>query len=152
MRYKLLANLYEELSSTTKRLEKIDILSKFLEDLNEKDEDILYLLEGNIYPNYDERRIGISNQIAIKAISKSTGTETNKVIALWKKIGDLGQVAEKLTSNKTQTTLASHIITTEKVLINLRKLPELEGKGTIEKKLSLITELLTSADSKEALY
>ena len=152
MRYKLLTNLYDELSSTTKRLEKIDILSKFLEDLNEKDEDILYLLEGNIYPNYDERRIGISNQIAIKAISKSTGTETNKVITLWKKIGDLGQVAEKLTSNKTQTTLASHIITTEKVLINLRKLPELEGKGTIEKKLSLITELLTSADSKEALY
>ncbi len=152
MRYKLLANLYDKLDSTTKRLEKIDILSKFLEDLDEKDEDILYLLEGNIYPDYDERRIGISNQIAIKAISKSTGTDTNKVIVLWKKIGDLGQVAERLTSNKSQTTLASQVITTDKVILNLRKLPELEGKGTIEKKLSLITELLTSADPKEALY
>jgi len=153
MRYKLLANLYEELSSTTKRLEKIDILSKFLENLDEKDSDILYLLEGNIYPNYDERRIGISNQLAIKAISKATGTDSNKVISEWKKIGDLGEVAKKLISCKKQTNLlTSSVLTTSKVLENLRKLPALEGKGTVGKKLSLITELLTSADSKEALY
>jgi len=37
-------------------------------------------------------------------------------------------------------------------LENLRKLPELEGKGTVSKKLSLITELLTSASPREALY
>lgn len=34
----------------------------------------------------------------------------------------------------------------------MRKLPELEGKGTVDKKLSLITELLTSASSVEAKY
>jgi len=40
----------------------------------------------------------------------------------------------------------------EKVLDNLKKLPELEGKGTIDKKLSLISELLTSASGIEAKY
>ena len=153
MRYKLLADLYENLSSTTKRLQKIDILSKFLEDLSEKDSDILYLLEGNIYPDYDERRIGISNQLAIKAISKATGIDSKKVISEWKKIGDLGEVAKKLSSSKKQTTLlTSKVLKTEKVLDNLRKLPELVGHGTVAKKLSLITELLTSADPIEALY
>ncbi|HOC97312.1 MAG TPA: ATP-dependent DNA ligase, partial [Candidatus Pacearchaeota archaeon] len=39
-----------------------------------------------------------------------------------------------------------------KVIENLRKLPELEGEGTIEKKLILITELLISASPIEALY
>ena len=152
MRYKKLAQLYEELSSTTKRLEKIDILAKFLEDLKEEDSYLLYLIEGNIYPDYDERRIGISNQIAIKAIAKSTGTNSAKVTTLWKKKGDIGEVAKELTKNKTQTTLASSTLTTKKVIDNLRKLPELEGKGTIEKKLSLITELLNSATPIEALY
>jgi DNA ligase 1 len=152
MRYKILAQLYEEISSTTKRLEKTKILSKFLNTLSKEDRDILYLLEGNIYPDYDERRIGISNQLAIKAISKATGTPPEKVTKEWKTIGDLGLVAEKLTKTKKQSTLSSHIINIKKVIDNLRKLPELQGKGTVSKKLQLITELLTSASPIEAKY
>ncbi|GAJ18299.1 unnamed protein product, partial [marine sediment metagenome] len=131
MRYKKLVEFYEEVSQTTKRLEKIKILSKFLKSLKESDRDIMYLLLGDIYPEYDERRIGISNQLTIKAISKATGTDTKKIIHEWKIIGDLGKVAEKFTLHKKQSTLHSHILTIEKVLENLRKLPELEGKGTV---------------------
>lgn len=152
MLYKKLAQLYENLSSTTKRLEKIEILSKFLKSLHNDDRDAMYLLEGMIYPRYDERRIGISNQLAIKAISKATGTDTKKIIQEWKVVGDLGKTAEKFTLHRKQSTLYSHILTIEKVLDNLRKLPELEGKGTVNKKLALITELLTSASPIEALY
>ena len=152
MRYLNLAELYQELKSTTKRLEKIKILSKFLRLLSAKDREVMYLLLGDIYPEYDERRIGISNQLAIKAISKATGIEAKQVVKEWKILGDLGRVAEKLTLHKKQSTLHSHILTTEKVLANLRKLPELVGKGTVRKKLALITELLTSASPVEALY
>ncbi|HUW43872.1 MAG TPA: ATP-dependent DNA ligase [Bacillota bacterium] len=152
MKYLKLSELYEELSGTTKRLEKIKTLSKFLKNLSESDRDVMYLLLGDIYPEYDERRIGISNQLAIKAISKATGIEEKKVTKEWKEIGDLGKVAEFLTAKRKQSTLHSHILTTEKVLENLRKLPYLEGKGTVNKKLSLIIELLTSASPIEALY
>ncbi|MBL7051749.1 MAG: ATP-dependent DNA ligase [Nanoarchaeota archaeon] len=152
MRYLKLAELYRDSSATTKRLEKIEILSKFLISLSQKDRDVMYLLLGDIYPEYDERRIGISNQIAIKAISKATGIEIKEVNKKWKSIGDIGLVAENLTKNKKQITLATNILTIEKVLENLRKLPKLEGKGTVGKKLSLITELLTSATPLEALY
>ncbi len=152
MRYKKLAEFYEEASSTTKRLEKIEILSKFLKHLSEKDRDVMYLLLGDIYPEYDEKRIGISNQLTIKAIAKATGENTKNVIHEWKIIGDLGKVAEKFTSQKKQLTLHRHILTTEKILGNLRKLPELQGKGTVRKKILLITELLTSASPIESLY
>ncbi len=152
MLYKKLSEVYEELSSTTKRLEKIEILRKFLLALHDSDKDVLYLLLGDIYPEFDERRIGISDQLAIKAISISTGTEKEQVVKEWKDIGDLGLVAEKLTKKRKQSTLHSHVLTTEKVIENLRKLPALEGKGTIGKKLSLITELLTSASPIEAKY
>lgn len=152
MRYLKLAELYEEMSFTTKRLEKIDILSKFLRHLSGDDRDVMYLLLGDIYPEYDERRIGISNQLAIKAISKSTGISEKDLIHEWKVIGDIGQVAEKFTMHKKQHTLHSHILTIEKVIENLRKLPDLIGKGTVGKKLGLINELLTSASPIEAKY
>ena len=152
MRYKKLTELYEALSATTKRLKKIEILSDFLKKLKESDREVLYLLLGDIYPEYNEKRIGISNQLAIKAISKATGNEKDKIVKEWKTLGDLGKVSEELTKNKRQSTLRSSLLTTEKVLENLRKLPEMEGKGTVNKKIALITELLTSASPLEALY
>src|SRR3989339_628651 len=127
-------------------------LAKFFEVLPKDDSEVIYLLMGKIYPEYDERKIGISNQLVIKAISKATGTEIKKIIHEWKMLGDLGEVAEKFTLHKKQSTLNSHILTTTKVLENLRKLPSLEGKGTVNKKLGIITELLTSADPLEAKY
>ncbi|MEK6898405.1 MAG: ATP-dependent DNA ligase [Nanoarchaeota archaeon] len=152
MLYKKLAELYEELSENPSRLKKIEILAKFLKELHEADRDVLYLILGDIYPEYDERKIGVSSQIAIKAISKATGTENSEVVSEWKSVGDLGKVAEKLKSKKHQSTFNNHDLTTEKVLANLRKLPELEGKGTVNKKLDLIIELLSYASPIESKY
>ena len=152
MEYKKLAEVYEALGSTTKRLEKTEILSKFVKTLKETDKDVMYLLLGSVFPEYSEKRIGISNQLAIQAISKSTGREKSEVVKAWKKIGDLGKVAEELTKHKRQSTLRSHTLTIKKVLDNIQRLPELVGKGTISKKLALITELLTSASPIEAKY
>ncbi|MEX0932771.1 MAG: ATP-dependent DNA ligase [Candidatus Pacearchaeota archaeon] len=152
MLYKKLAETYEALASTTKRLEKIKILSKFLTQVHELDKEVMYLLMGDIYPESDQRRIGISNQLAIKSIALAVGTDKNEVVKEWKNLGDLGQVAEKLKKKKKQSTLHEIALTTEKVLSNLRKLPELEGKGSINKKLALITELLTSASPIGSQY
>jgi DNA ligase-1 len=152
MKYEELVKFYETVSETTKRLEKIDILSKFLGSLSLSDKDVMYLLLGSIYPEYSEKKIGISNQLVIKSISKATGIEVKKVIHEWKAIGDLGKVAEKFTLHKKQSILGSRYLTTEKVLENLRKLPELGGKGTINKKLRLIIGLLNSSSPVEALY
>ena len=43
-------------------------------------------------------------------------------------------------------------LTTKKVLENLRKLPETEGKGAVDKKMGIISELLNSTSGKEAKY
>jgi DNA ligase-1 len=153
MKYSKLCELYDSISGTTKRLEKTGILAKFLKSMDDSDKDALYLLLGDIYPEYDERKIGISSQLAIKAMAKATGTSNERVVHEWKTIGDLGKVAEKLKQKTRQSTLSSHSdLTIGKVLENLRKLPGLEGKGTVEKKISLITELLSSASPREALY
>ena len=152
MKYLKLAELYDSLGSTTKRLKKIEILSEFLKNLKEEDKDVLYLLLGRIFPEYDQRETGISSQLAIKAISKATGINSDEIVKEWKKVGDLGKVAENLIKIKKQSTLNHRELDTKGILENLRKLPSLEGKGTVDRKISLITELLTSASPLEALY
>jgi DNA ligase-1 len=152
MQYQTLATLYENLEQTGSRLKKTEILAKFLKTLKKDDLETIYLLQGKAFPDYSEKELGISEKLCIKALSKASGTNSEKIVQDWKKLGDLGLVAEQIIGKKKQNTLFSQKLTTKKVIENIKKLPELEGKGTVDKKLSLISELLTSASEKEAKY
>lgn len=152
MKYSKLCEVYEELEKNQSRLKKTEILSEFLKKLSEKDREVIYLLQGRVWPDYEEKEFGISSQLTIKAIAKATGKPEEELVKKWKKIGDLGEVAAEAVGKKFQSTLFSSSLTTDKVLENLKKLPELIGKGTVEKKLSLIAELMTSASPIEAKY
>jgi len=152
MQYKKFCDVYERLGATTKRLEKTKILADFLQKLSNEDKKVLYLLQGRVFPDYEEKVMGISHQLAIKSLARATGNNENEITNQWRKIGDLGKVAEALTKTKKQSTLFSHKLTTKKVFDNLRRLSELQGAGTVSKKISLISELLTSASGVEAKY
>ena len=153
MLYKDLATIYYELESTSKRLKKTSIIANFLKNVSDDEiEHITYLLQGLIFPLWDERKIGFSTQLMIKAISSSTGSSRKEVENLWEKTGDLGLVAESLIKTKLQRTLFSKKLTTKKVFENLRVLASLEGEGTVNRKISLVSELLTSASPLEAKY
>ncbi len=153
MYYKDLAELYIELEKTSKRLEKTFIISGFLKKCSTDDlKYIVYLIQGKIFPLQDERKIGFSSKLVIKAIGKATGISEDKVLELWKKKGDLGKVAQELIVNKKQMTLRKERLTAKKVFDNIRKLPEFEGKGAVEKKISLVVELLNQAEPLEACY
>ncbi|MFZ5955520.1 MAG: ATP-dependent DNA ligase [Nanoarchaeota archaeon] len=151
MKYSDFCEVYERLEATSKGLEKTEIISNFLKKIKDNPE-YIYLLQGRVFPDYDSRELGISQQLAIKVISKAGGISEKEVIKEFKLLGDLGNVAEKIMTSKKQSTLFSSQLDTEKVLTNLRKISELEGKGTVERKLNLIIELLHSATKKEARY
>lgn len=154
MKYSELVDVYENLSRTTKRLEKVDILARFLKKLKKGsgDDKWIYLLRGRVLPDFDSREFGISRQLTIKAIGSSYGASGDEVAKKFNKIGDLGEVAEKFAGKKKQGTLFSSRLTVGKVFDNLFKLLDIEGKGTVGKKIGLISELLTSASGKEAKY
>jgi len=153
MHYSKLCEIYEELEKNPSRLKKTEILSEFLKTLkHEKHREIIYLLQGRVWPDWEEKEFGISEQLTIKALAKSTGKPEEEIVKKWKKIGDLGQVASEISKAKSQHTLFSAKLTTEKVLENLQALPDLVGKGTVDKKIGLIAELLSSASPLESKY
>lgn len=152
MRYSKLCEIYEKISSTRKRLEKIDILCDFFNELNEKNAVFLYLLLGKFLPDYDQRDLGVSEQILIKAISNAFSIDSTIIIKKFREKGDLGDVAEQLIKEKKQSSLFSKELTTEKIFENFEKILTFEGKGAIEKKISLLSELLLAAKKNEIKY
>ena len=153
MEYSKLVDIYEQLNKTTKRLEKTHIIAEFLKEVSIYDmEQVMLLLEGRVFPNYDAREIGVASRLMLKSLSVATGISVDKIENEWKKQGDLGLVAESIVKTKKQITLHSTKLTIKKVFDNLRKLAELEGEGTVERKTQLIAELLTSAKPIESKY
>jgi DNA ligase 1 len=152
MFYREIVNVYEALGKTAKRLEKEVILSEFLKKLKKGESSWIYLLRGRVVPDYDSKEFGISGQLTIKALAKSLGIKSEKIVLEYRKVGDLGEIAEKFVSKKGQETLFSKKLSVEKVFSNLKRLMEIEGKGSVEKKMGLISELLGQATGKEAKY
>ncbi|MCG2718802.1 MAG: ATP-dependent DNA ligase [Nanoarchaeota archaeon] len=155
MLYKELVKVYEALSETTKRLEKTYIISEFLKKSSKNiTKDIIYLLQGKVFPSWDERKIGMSSMLIIKVIRSVTGKSESDIKRLWRKEGDLGKVAEELRVNakNKQATLTSHDLTISHVVENIKKLASTTGKGTVHLKVGLISKLLNNASPLEAKY
>ncbi len=153
MQYRALVGVYGQLEKTAKRLEKTSLLSQFLAAVPDNELDhVLLLLQGRIFPQWDSREVGMSTQLLLKAIAVSTGLSQEKVEADWATSGDLGVTAATFIGKKTQATLFSQELTTKKVFDNLLKLATQEGEGTVDKKVKLLAELLTSATPEEAKY
>lgn len=151
MKYGEFVSLYEELSKTTKKLEKTRLLAEFLPRIKHESQWI-YLLRGRVFPHYDPREFGMSTQLTIKAIAKSSGLTAEKVTAMWNKVGDLGDIAAELSGKKRQHALFSAELTVDKVFTQLQKLVDIEGKGSVDKKMDIVVELLTHAHPREARF
>jgi ATP-dependent DNA ligase len=153
MKYKQVVEVYSQLESTTKRLQKTKIIADFLKKAPADElHTLVLLLEGKIFPSWDENEAGVAAKLILKAISVASGETKERAEREWKKTGDLGKAAELLLGRKKQHTLFSHELTIKKVMDNLRKLPGIEGEGSVDRKIQLIAELLTSASSQEAKY
>ena len=152
MDYLDFCNVYKALESTTKGLEKTRIISGFLKKI-EKHPEWIYLLQGKVFPDFDRRDLGLSEQLVIRCIARASGFDDKSVVREFKKKGDLGLVAEDLLGKKkVQRALFSKKLSVEKVFLNLSKIPEYVGKGTIEQKIGKVVEVLHSATPMEAKY
>jgi DNA ligase-1 len=153
MQYSRLAELYTRLEDTSKRLEKTFFIAEFFKKCSKDDlREIVYLLQGRVFAQSDERKLGMSSKLLVKVIAQSTGEHTEKIENEWKKLGDLGLVAERFIERKKQVTLFKKSLSVSKVVENLTKLSGMEGEGTVGKKVALVSELMSSASPSEAKY
>lgn len=153
MNYSVLVDVYEKLEKETGKIAKIEILSElFAKTPPEILPKIVLLASGQVFPTKSEEKTGIADKMMIKALAKASGLQETEIINKLREIGDLGIVAENCIQQKKQISLFRKELTVELVFENLQKLGSMEGKGSQEKKLDLISELLISSTPKEAKY
>ena len=153
MDFSIVAEIFEKMENTTKRIELTNILVELLKKTPKKIiPNAVYLLQGIIRPNFEGVELGIAEKLAIRAISKSAGLPIKKIEDDYRECGDLGLTASNILKIKTQTTFTAEKITVERVYETLFKIAKLEGKGSQDLKMKYISSLLNDATPLEAKF
>jgi len=153
MEFSIIAELFEKMENTSKRIELTNILVELLKKTPKKIiPNIVYLLQGIIRPNFEGVELGVAEKLAIRAISKSSGLPIKKIEDDYRNCGNLGLTASNILKLKTQTTFTAEKITVERVYETLFKIANLEGKGSQDLKMKYISSLLNDATPLEAKF
>ena len=153
MEFSTLAEIFQKMEKTSKRIELTDILVELLKKTpKEILPNVVYLLQGIIRPNFEGVELGIAEKLAIRAISKSSGLSIKKIEDDYREGGDLGLTALNILKLKTQTTFTAEKITVERVYDTLFKIAKLEGKGSQDLKMKYISSMLNDATPVEAKF
>lgn len=153
MHYAVLADAYERLEATTKRLEMTDLLVALFKQVPKDEIDrVVYLTQGRVFPDYAGIELGLAEKLAIRAVALASGQSQETITEAWKASGDLGLVAEERLQDRKQASLVSEPLTVAKVHENLKEIAMASGSGSQDRKIKLLAELLTDASPKEAKY
>jgi DNA ligase-1 len=154
LKFSLIADSYEKIEATTKRLEMTDYLVGLLKHTSREIIDkVVYLTQGKLYPDFVDVQTGIAEKLAVQAVAKAAGKTEKEISDDLAETGDIGETAQKFLSKRAQATLFGGTpLTVEKVYVVLDRMARASGAGSMEKKLGLIAGLLTSATPKEAKY
>ncbi len=153
MDYAIIADSYEKIEATTKRLEMTDLLVELLKK-TPKDviSRVVYLTQGKLYPDFLGVEMGVAEKLAIKALSRASGQSESVIQAELQKSGDIGETSEKQLAKRKQSTFFTKTLTAERVYETLDKLAKTSGSGAVDTKMALLCGLLTDASPKEAKW
>ena len=153
MRYGLIAEAYEKIEATTKRLEMTDMLVSLLKNTPKEVVDkVAYMTQGRIYPDFVGIEIGVAEKLAIKALARVSGTRESSIEEDLKKTGDIGETGRKFVASKKQVTFFQQSLTVQKVYETLDKMAKTSGSGAVDTKMALLAGLLAAASPTEAKY
>jgi len=153
MEYRVLAETYQKVEATTKRLEMTAILVElFKATPSEVIARVVYLTQGRLYPDFVGVELGLADKLAIKALSFVSGLKEDDITRRWMKEGDLGIVAEAVVEGKKQRALFSEPLTVERVYSNFEAIARASGTGAQDTKMKLMGDILHDASPLEAKF
>ena len=153
LKYSIIAESYEKIEATTKRLEMTDYLVELLRETpNDTIGEVVYLTQGKLYPDFVDIEIGVAEKLALRAVAKATGYAEKQIEEDLKESGDLGTTTQRFLKKKTQVVLFREPLTVRKVYEQLDKMAKASGPGSIDQKISILAGLLANSSPEEAKY
>ncbi|MCW4024729.1 MAG: ATP-dependent DNA ligase [Candidatus Bathyarchaeota archaeon] len=153
MDYAVIAEAYEKIEATTKRLEMTDYLVELLKKTpKEVISKVVYLTQGKLYPDFEGIEIGVAEKLAIKALIRASGQKESTITADLQKSGDIGKTAEKTLTKRKQVTFFTKTLDVQRVYETFDKMAKTTGSGAVSTKMALLAGMLSDASPQEAKW
>lgn len=150
-----LCKVFEQIESTTKRLEIAEYLKTFFVHLmKDSPEDlckVVYLSLSRLGPTYEGLELGLGEALLIKTIATSTGRTAAKIKKEIEELGDIGLVAETSRSNQSMM-MKPKPLTLDKVFKTLKEVATASGQNATGKKMEKVTSLFVACVGHEARF
>jgi DNA ligase 1 len=151
VQYAIVAETYRDLERATGRLQLIERLAALLAQTPvELLPTISYLCQAQIAPEFAGVQLGLAEKLAARALAETAGVSGERVVAVLRDTGDLGQSAEQLLADSAAARPAT--LEVGRVVDTLHAIAASAGPGSQTRKLTLLVELLGAATPLEARY
>src|SRR3990167_2429452 len=152
MKFSDFSEYLEKLEATSSRLLLIEILSELLKKTPATEiEKIVYLIQGRIAPFFAPIEIGMAEKSVASSLADAYGSTKEEVIKLYQKLGDMGLVAYELARNS-KFEIRNSKLSVGDVFETLEEIAKTSGEGSVEKKQSLLSGLLSKLDVTSAKH
>lgn len=144
----------QKIEATTKRLEITQVLADLYKQLDTSEiQPVSYLLQGKLVPTYEPLEFQLSIKMMMRILSRLSDQPESAVSEKYKKLGDLGTVAEELLEGKIgERDNGKNGLKISAVFSNLTEIAQAQGKGSQEIKVSKTVELLKMLDPLSTKY
>src|SRR5260370_1897311 len=151
MEFAKLSQYFEKLEQTSSRLALMAILSELFRLIESPDEieKVCYLVQGRVAPFFEALELGMAEKTVARSIAIAYNTTPEHVLTLYSALGDLGLVAEQISK---EAGIVPQVLRVDDVLQGLKVIAQTSGKGTVEKRIALLADLLKKVDSMSAKF
>ncbi len=153
MRYSELSELYRGLEKTTLKTLKTRLVGDFLKKTpGDLIEVVPYLILGKVFPDWDERELGVGEKLLIDAVAMATGVPEREIENSIKDTGDLGESVALALKRRKQKSFFSQPLTIKRVYDTFVKIAEAQGEGSQDRKMKYLANLFMDAEPEEGKY
>jgi DNA ligase-1 len=144
-----LALYLQKLEATSSRLEITQILADLFKQTTPQEIDkVAYLVLGRLAPAYKSIIFNVADQLVIASIAQAYKHEIADVKKLYKELGDLGDVAQRLAAKNN----SAHFVSIKSFYEILVGIAKEEGNGSVERKIQGLSDILQILDPLSARY
>jgi hypothetical protein len=140
------AQFFQKLEETTSRLEMSQLLYELFSKADKEEiGKLVYLTMGELVPSFVGLEFGVSEKLALEALSKAVGIRSAQIQEVYKRLGDVGRVAMEVIKREGR---GLSLLQVYDELMAIAK-----ARGTLDKVMLLINLLkaLSGVEAKFAL-
>ncbi len=153
MLFKELVGYYDQLEEVSSRLKMIDILTETFKKAKPSEiAHIIYITQGVLAPPFEGIEFGVADKMAEEAIANATGYTKEAVESMYKKSGDLGNVAKELKAETKLKNLKAISYSIEEFYSKMHEIASTSGEGSKARKIKLLSELIANGTPEEVKY